>query len=56
MNVNPKEVIASLGGEAAVKKMDHEQRADGLEDYLTQRLNEQVQARNAKRYPTVADP
>jgi hypothetical protein len=55
MNVNPKEVIASLGGEAAVKTMDHETRADALEDYLTQRLNEQVEARKTKRYPTVAE-
>ncbi|MEA3028670.1 MAG: hypothetical protein QOF91_3955, partial [Alphaproteobacteria bacterium] len=53
MDLNPKDVIASLGGEAAVRNMDHEQRADGLEDYLTQRLNEQVQARKTKRYPTV---
>jgi hypothetical protein len=55
MDLNPKDVIASLGGEAAVRKMDHEQRADGLEDYLTQRLNEQVQARKTKRYPTVTE-
>jgi hypothetical protein len=55
MNLNPKDVIASLGGERAVKDMNHEQRADGLEDYLTQRLNEQVEARKAKRYPTVAE-
>ncbi len=35
MEIDRKELIASLGGEAAVKSMDHEARADALEDFLS---------------------
>jgi hypothetical protein len=38
MEIDRKDVIASLGGEAAVKSMDHEARADALEDFLAARL------------------
>jgi hypothetical protein len=56
MEVDPKEVIASLGGEQAVKKMDPETRADALEEFLAARLESVVAARNgAKSYPTVAE-
>jgi HD domain len=56
MDTDRSAVIASLGGEAAVKEMTHEARADELEDYLAARLQATVAARqNTKPYPTVAD-
>jgi hypothetical protein len=56
MEINRKEVIASLGGEEAVKRMSHEARADAIEDFLGQRLDAAVAARQAnKNYPTVAE-
>ena len=56
MEIDRKELIASLGGEAAVKSMDHEARADALEDFLSARLDAVVAARPAaKSYPTVAE-
>jgi hypothetical protein len=56
MDVDRSEVIASLGGEAAVKDMSHEARADVLEDYLAARLQAVVAGRQSKKtYPTVAD-
>ena len=33
MEINRRAFVASLGGAAAIKLMDHEQRADALEDY-----------------------
>jgi hypothetical protein len=56
VDIDRKEIIESLGGEAAVKRMDHEARADALEDFLAERL-EAVQAarRPGQTYPTVAD-
>jgi hypothetical protein len=56
MKVDRNEVIAGLGGEAAVKSMDHEARADALEDFLAARLEAVVAARkNGTQYPTVAE-
>jgi hypothetical protein len=56
MDIDRKELIASLGGEAAVKNMDHEARADALEDFLSVRLDAVVAARQGgKPYPTVAE-
>jgi hypothetical protein len=56
MELDRNEVIASLGGEAAVKQMDHEERADALEDYLAARLQSVTAAqKGTKSYPTVAD-
>lgn len=56
MEIDRKEVIASLGGEAAVKSMDHETRADALEDFLAARLEAAVAARQTgKAYPTAAE-
>ena len=48
MEVNRAELINSLGGEEAVKRMDHEARADALEDYLTARLESVVAERLPK--------
>jgi hypothetical protein len=56
MDVDRKELIASLGGEAAVKSMDHEARADAFEDFLSSKLDAAIMAQQgAKTYPTVAD-
>src|SRR5437588_7932237 len=56
MEIDRRELIASLGGEAAVQRMDHEARADAIEDHLSAKLDAAVAARpGAKKYPTVAD-
>jgi len=56
MDVKREEVIANLGGDAAVKRMDHEARADALEDFMSARLDAQVAAqKKGKKYPTVAE-
>src|SRR5437763_3348989 len=56
MEIDRNDVIARLGGEAAVKNMDHEARADALEDYLVARLESVVAARkDAPKYPTIAE-
>jgi hypothetical protein len=58
MEIDREAVIASLGGEAAVKKMDHESRADALEEFLSARLEAVIaerKRRGAKPYPTVAE-
>ena len=56
MEIDRKELIASLGGEAAVKSMDHEARADAFEDFLSSKLDAAIAARQApKTYPTVAE-
>jgi hypothetical protein len=56
MEIDSKELITSLGGEAAVKNMDHEARADAFEDFLSSKLDAAIAARpGAKTYPTVAE-
>lgn len=56
MEIDRKQVIEGLGGEAAVKSMDHEARADALEEFLAARLETVLAARKpGKVYPTVAD-
>jgi hypothetical protein len=56
MEFDPNDVIRSLGGAEAVAQMDHEARADALEDYQTQRLNAAAAARaSGKTLPTVAN-
>ena len=54
MEVDRKDVIESLGGEAAVKQMGHEARADALEDYLSRRLDK-IAIVKKRGYPTVAE-
>jgi hypothetical protein len=39
MEIDRQELIQSLGGEAAVAKMTHEQRADALEDFQIEKLD-----------------
>ncbi|MFI5311833.1 MAG: hypothetical protein ACHQQ3_11395 [Gemmatimonadales bacterium] len=58
MELDRRAFIASLGGAAVVKLMDHEARADALEDYSIERLDESaaglpVQAQQPP-FPTVA--
>src|SRR6202790_924784 len=56
MDIDRKELIANLGGETAVKNMDHEARADAFEDFLSSKLDAAIAARQgAKAYPTVAE-
>src|ERR1700719_121025 len=55
MEIDRKELIASLGGEAAVKSMDHEARADALEDFRSSKLDAAIAARQGPKYPTVAE-
>jgi hypothetical protein len=56
MKIDRNEVIASLGGEAAVKGMDHEARADALEDFLAARLeNVKKASEGQSKFPTVAE-
>jgi hypothetical protein len=54
LKADRKELIDSLGGDAAVRAMDHEARADALEDHLAKKLDVAVN-RKAKEYPTVAN-
>src|SRR5262249_22012619 len=55
LNVNREEVVRSLGGEEAVTRMDHDARADALEEFLSGRLDAMVAARQrGKEYSTVA--
>jgi hypothetical protein len=56
MEIDRKELIARLGGEAVVKNMGHEARADAFEDFLSSKLDAAIAARpGAKTWPTVAD-
>jgi hypothetical protein len=60
MQIDRRAFIASLGGAAAVSLMDHEARADALEHYMLERLEDAVAARQqasagGDRYPTVAE-
>ena len=55
MELGRRAFIASLGGTAAVSLMDHEARADAIEDYMTRRLSVAAQATQGGRpHPTVA--
>ena len=57
MEIDRRAFIASLGGAAAVSVMDHEARADALEDYTIERLDAGVaQAQGGgQEYPTGAE-
>ncbi len=59
VEVNRRAFIASLGGAAAVNLMSHEARADALEHYLEEKLDEEPSyaqvGGQAQEYPTVAD-
>jgi hypothetical protein len=55
MEIDRNALIESMGGEAAVAKMDHEERADAIEDFMSEKLDAAILAKKAKRYPTVAE-
>ena len=62
MEIDRRALIASLGGIAAVSLMSHEAKADALEDYTLQQLDEEVEQEQAaagggaaEKFPTVAD-
>lgn len=55
MEIDREDVIASLGGQQVVDKMDHETKADALEHYLEGKLDELVFASQPDKYPSVAD-
>ena len=61
MEIDRKDFIVSLGGVAAVAAMSPEARADALEDYLMQQLNEGVArhqgggSASPKKFPTAAE-
>src|SRR5262249_11315473 len=47
--------IASLGGAAAVKMMSHEARAEALESYMVQQVNNSASAATNKKFPKAAE-
>ena len=51
MEINRRALIASLGGASAVALMTHEQKANAIEHYREEQLNQAVE----KQYPTVSD-
>lgn len=51
MQIERRAFLASLGGAAAIKLMDDEARADALEHYMMEQLDQQAAAQNPK-YPT----
>lgn len=56
MDIDREDLVQSLGGEAAVAKMNHEARADALEDFQIAKLDAEVAAlRQTKKWPSVAD-
>jgi hypothetical protein len=55
MDIERDALIAKLGGEDAVRAMDHEARADAIEDFMSETLDEALAARNAKACPTVTE-
>lgn len=56
MEIDRRLFIAGLGGAAAVSLMDSEAKADALEDYLDNQLDEAVATKQgAKKFPTVAE-
>src|SRR5262250_71572 len=58
MEINRRLFIASLGGPAAVALMSSEQKANALEAYMEESLNEAVEQQRGTtppKYPTVAE-
>ena len=57
MEVDRRAFIASLGGAAVVAGMDHEAKAEALEHYMEDKLDEMVaqQAGQPEKFPTVAE-
>ena len=57
MEIDRRAFIASLGGAAAVNLMSEEAKADALEHWMEERLDEQVAANQGQpeTFPTVAE-
>jgi hypothetical protein len=56
VEIDREALIESMGGQEAVSKMDHEARADAIEDFMADKLDKEILARRAqKKYPTVAE-
>src|SRR3954469_5630033 len=55
MEVDRRVFIASLGGAAVVATMDHEAKAEALEHYMEDKLDEMVAAQQPEKFPTVAE-
>ena len=58
MDIDRRKFIASLGGAAAVALMTSEQKADALEAYMEEELDEAMapqQAGEPEKYPTMAE-
>jgi hypothetical protein len=56
MEIDRRAFMASLGGAAAVGLMDSDAKADALEDYMSEQLDQQVAAAQGdKKYPTMAE-
>src|SRR5438093_6796087 len=57
MEIDRRAFIASIGGAAAVAAMDSEAKADALEHYMEEQLNEQVAQKGGQpeKFPTVAE-
>jgi hypothetical protein len=51
MEIDPKELVEKLGGDGKVATMTHEQRADALEDFQTQKLNAAVSETESQNIP-----
>jgi len=58
MEIDRRAFIASLGGPAVVAMMDHEAKAEALEHYMEEKLDEMVaqnQSGQPEKFPTVAE-
>src|SRR3954468_11230255 len=55
MEVDRRAFIASLGGIAAMNLMDHEAKAEALEHYMEEKLDEMVAVQQPEKFPTVAE-
>jgi len=56
MSIDREALIRQMGGEAVVKAMDHEARAEAMEDFMSEQLDKHLLQKNkTKKYPTVAE-
>src|SRR2546429_7979346 len=55
MEIDRRAFIARLGGPAAIALMDHEAKAEALEHYMEDKLDEMVAAQQPEKFPTVAE-
>jgi hypothetical protein len=55
IQIDRRAFITSLGGMAAISLMSHEARADALEDYTIDQLDEALAQQQQGKYPTVAE-